>query len=187
MKRLFRLFSILILLSLLGNACSPIINVYSEEEPGINLRKYRSYDWLDNKVVESDNVMYFLAGKTEAQIEGSIEQQMSRFGYKKCNQNPDLLLHYHVIVKNFEMYYQDWWCEDETWNKYGRCQRMRATSYKEGTLIVDMIDAQTGNQVWRGVAIGVLDQIPPEDVQVNIDRAVKAIFKKFPETALPGA
>lgn len=161
-------------------ACSPIIRVYSEEEPGVHLRKYRTYAWLDNVRVEKDDIPFPLRPETENAIRQAVDGQMERLGFKRCGEEPDLMLHYHVMIKDQEVYFQDWWCDDEEWHKYGRCHRIRQTNYREGTLIIDLIDTQSGNQVWRGAAVGVLEQVPPVDIPARIGRAVTAIFQRFP-------
>lgn len=185
MRTINTCFLAIMLLFSLG-ACSPAINVYSEEEPGINLRKYRTYDWLDNILVEKDDVHSFINQQTEQKIRSTVDQRLAMYGYKQCDQDPDLKIHYHAIVKDRELFYEDWWCDDESWHKYGRCQRLQRVNYKEGTLIIDMIDTQSGNQVWRGAAIGVLENLSPEEVNKRIEKVVMEIFKKFPEQPLFG-
>lgn len=165
-------------------SCSSAVKIYSEEEPGINMRKYRTYDWLDNLQIEKDNVASVSDRQIEEKIRTSVNAQLERFGYKQCDQDPDLKVHYHAIVKERELFYEDWWCDDESWHKYGRCQRLRRIHYKEGTLIVDMIDAQSGNQVWRGAAVGVLANLSPEEVSKRVEKVVTDIFAKFPEQPL---
>jgi hypothetical protein len=106
---------------------------------------------------------------------------MGARGYKPVKVDPDLKVHYHIIIKNEQMVYQDWQCSDLEWHKYGRCQRLKTVNYREGTLIVDLIDAQSGNQVWRGVAGRVLDSnLPEAQKKARIGEAIQAIFGKFP-------
>lgn len=162
--------------------CSPLIRVYAETEPGTNMRHYRTYDWLDNATSEKNKTPDLVSTRNEALIRAAVDAQMRQRGFKRCDREPDLMLHYHVVVEAQEMYYQDWWCDDEEWHKYGRCERMRKVDYHEGTLTVDMIDTRTGNQVWRGVAVGVLEEIPPEQVPARIDEAVQKIFGHFHES-----
>lgn len=175
--------SLIFLTALFALQCSPLLRVYSEEEPGVNLRRFRTYEWLDNASLEKDDIPVLLSAGTEHAIRAATDGQMTARGYKRCDNEPDLMLHYHVLIKDQELYFQDWWCDDEAWHKYGRCQRIRKINYQEGTLIIDMIETQNGNQVWRGVAVGVLEQIPPDAIQKRIEQAVQAIYKKFPEPA----
>ena len=50
-----------------------------------------------------------------------------------------------------------------------------------GTLAIDMMDAQTKNIVWRGMATKELDaKASPEKKEKNINKAAEKIFKNYP-------
>jgi len=173
---------------LLFENCSPFTKVYSEEEPGINLSKYHTYHWLDNPTVKAGNSgPEWLSGGTQGKIRTSIEEQLGRYGFKPCDEKPDLMLHYHVVIKNEILYVHDWSCEGvfEAPGQYDRCHRVLPVHYQEGTLILDFIDTKNGDQVWRGVAVGVLENLRPEEADARIRAAAEAIFKKYPEKPIP--
>jgi hypothetical protein len=50
--------------------------------------------------------------------------------------------------------------------------------YTEGTLIIDVTDAKTKEQVWRGLVKGNVSDVGA--LSKTIDKAVKAIMKKYP-------
>ena len=57
----------------------------------------------------------------------------------------------------------------------------------KGTLVVDMIDANTKNSIWRGSATDTLEHGPTgnmqkdaKSVEKKIKKAVDKMFKKFP-------
>ena len=182
-KRPFLLLTYLWAALFLFESCSPFTKVYSEEEPGVNLYKYHTYNWLDNAAVQQGNQgPEGLTVATRDQVRKAVEEKMGQMGFKRCDQNPDLMLHYHVVVKNEVMYVHDWSCESqgESGNRYDRCNRVRPVYYREGTLIVDFMDTQNTTQVWRGAAVGVLMNSAPAEVNARIKEAVQAIFKKFP-------
>ncbi|HLP95204.1 MAG TPA: DUF4136 domain-containing protein [Saprospiraceae bacterium] len=183
--------SYLLLLTFLAGAvigCSPFTKVYSEEEPGINLSKYHTFEWLSNQGVKGGNSgPLWLNESTQNKIRAQVEIQLGRYGFKPCDDKPDLMLHYHIVVKNEVLYVRDWTCGGvfETPGNYDRCHRVQPVHYREGTLIIDFIDTKTGNQVWRGAAIGVLDDMVPEEADLRIKQAVEAIFQKYPEKPIP--
>lgn len=53
-----------------------------------------------------------------------------------------------------------------------------AYEYKEGTVVVDIFDAQTKRAVFRGVALKVT--ATPGNQEHQIDKAIKRMFKSFP-------
>lgn len=163
-------------------ACSPWKKVYSEEEPGANLYKYHTFNWLDNQTTRLGNSgPEWLTAGTQSKIRAATEEQLARFGFKPCDENPDLMLHYHVVVKNEVLYVPDHTCNPRDEQIYARCNRVRPVQYREGTLIIDFIDTKNGNQVWRGAVVSGLENMGPKEADSMIKAAVEAIFKKFPE------
>ena len=182
---LHTLAAVVFLLSI--QACSPITKVYSEEEPGVNLYKYHTFQWLDNMTVsQGNNGPEWLNQRAENKIRSAVEDQLRRYAITPCTEKPDLILHYHVVIKNEVFFIRDWWCDEEIGGKYGRCHRIRPINYREGTLIIDFLDARTGEQVWRGAAVGVLEHLNPEQADARIEEAVRLIFGKFPGEPVPG-
>ncbi len=172
---------------LLGS-CSPFTKVYSEEEPGVKLTQYHTFNWLDNTAIKQGNSgPEWLSTSTQGKIRAAVEVQMGRYGFKPCDEKPDLMLHYHVVVKNEVLYVRDWTCGGvfETPGQYDRCNRVQPVHYREGTLILDFIETKNGNQVWRGAAVGVLENLRPEEADARIKASVEAIFKKYPEKPVP--
>jgi hypothetical protein len=68
------------------------------------------------------------------------------------------------------------------WGPWGGRSGMATTtmSFNEmGTLVVDMFDASTKKQIWRGTASGTLSE-KPEKVIKKLDDAVQKMFQHFP-------
>lgn len=177
----FTLFTSFLLL----NACSPFSKVYSEEEPGVNMYKYHTFNWQNNEnTTDGNKGPEWLTRSTQTLIRNTVEQHMERQGFAKCTDQPDLILHYHVVVKNEVLYVPEWPCdrpgEGQNGGRYDRCNRIRPVQYHEGTLIIDLIDTKDGAQVWRGAAVSILNNMMPNEVDDRIKSAIKAIFKKFP-------
>jgi hypothetical protein len=55
-------------------------------------------------------------------------------------------------------------------------------SYREGTLIIDLMDAKN-NLVWRGSAAAPIEEVySPEQTTKLVNKAVSKMFKTFPTT-----
>ena len=53
--------------------------------------------------------------------------------------------------------------------------------YTEGTLVIDLVDAEKKEMVWRGMGTGIVKRYKnPEDAQRNIDKIVDRIMQGFP-------
>jgi hypothetical protein len=66
------------------------------------------------------------------------------------------------------------------WPRYAT--ETEVSSYTEGTLNIDVIDAARKQMVWEGVAVGSVTQKTRDNLQTAIDTTVSAIFKKFPKS-----
>ncbi|MFZ4285006.1 DUF4136 domain-containing protein [Variovorax sp. HJSM1_2] len=64
------------------------------------------------------------------------------------------------------------------WARYN--DQTIATPYTEGTLNIDVVDAAAKKMVWEGVVTDTVTEADLNNVQVPINAAVAAAFKKFP-------
>jgi Domain of unknown function (DUF4136) len=167
------------------SSCSPTYKITSQEEPGVNMYRYSTFNWIENTKIEQSRASIPLPNSIDSTIRLAVGKQLLYRGFKTCDSNPDLMLHYHIVVKNEEIYVRDFTCESDQWNRYGRCNRMKAIEYSEGSLIIDCIDTKTGNQVWRGVAVSILQDPTFSSDYSQLERAIELIFAKFPEKAIP--
>lgn len=170
-----------LLVGILAAACSPQIRVYSDADPDYDLWTYRTFDWGQKvKIEEGKNPLHYNE-LNDKRIKSAVQEQMVMRGYQLTSENPELILHYHIIVDDrsvvstepYGYHYGPYWMRLQT-NVY---------SYREGTLILDLMDSKTNNLIWRGWAVSAIDEIDPEKVDGLIQKAVSRIFKKYPGTA----
>ena len=69
------------------------------------------------------------------------------------------------------------------WGRYGGTTNVDVSQYDEGTLIIDVIDMNKKELVWRGTGTGVIDpNATVEERTANINNAVAQILAQFPPT-----
>jgi len=69
------------------------------------------------------------------------------------------------------------------WGRYGGTGNIDVSQYDEGTLIIDVIDMNKKELVWRGTGKGVTDpNATVEERTANINNAVAQILAQFPPT-----
>ncbi len=174
-------------LAALGS-CHSWIKVYSEKEPDTGLYPYYSYAWSEPDLTPpNEPKSYPLSRHAQDRIHQAVDAQMQRFGFQPFSVEPDLLLHYHVVIENKLYYQHEWQCIDPEAQRLGSCNRVRPVYFREGTLILDFMDAKTGRQVWRGVAVGTVENYTPQQWDAEIDEAIRLIFKKLPLSPVPQA
>lgn len=167
-------------------ACSPEIHVRTDFDPDYDLWNYKTFDWGKKVNIEEGLNPLHYNELNDKRIKSAIKSQLTARGYQLSDVNPDLLLHYHIIVTDksavtttpFGYNYSDYWMRTET-NIY---------TYREGTLILDLMDSKTHNLIWRGWAVSALETpYSQEEIDRLIKKVVSKIFKKFPDnrSALP--
>jgi hypothetical protein len=109
----------------------------------------------------------------------AIDTQLSAKGLQKIDANPDLFVTYHgesteVVVLDRVGYYDGWY-------RYGGIgvSTTRARSYEQGTLVVDLVDAEANRLVWRGVAADTVAGSPDAQTR-QIETATRQMFRRYP-------
>ncbi|GAB4026979.1 DUF4136 domain-containing protein [Spirosoma koreense] len=189
MKRLLIIFGLLAT----GYACSPRVAVDSNSRTDFS--KYKTFTWMDSDVKAGQNPAFYNQLATES-VENTMANVLKEKGLTQREAKPDLLVGYHFFVENktrtvanptspyygYGPYmgwgrwgYQGW---GPGWWGWGGTQYTQE-QYKEGTLIVDMVDARTHKLVWRGsVENAVTD---PARITAQLTKEVERIVSKFPE------
>lgn len=157
------------------SACATIA-VRSFEEPGTNVAKYRTFDWIPSAMRETgdprlDNNRFF-----HERIQTDIEKQLVSRGFEKdAEGTPELLVHYHASVT-------------QKINPNGadqpnvNCQDCEPYVFDAGTVVVDLVDFRTGRLVWRGWADDVMDGAIDNQswMEKRLDEAIQRIFGQLP-------
>jgi hypothetical protein len=142
---------------------------------GVNFNKYRTYAW-----VSGTNLPDAL---NHRRIVNAIDAQLAARGLTKVESSasPDALVAYHasldtnVRINAF----------GSGWGGYRFGAMRSATATVEeipiGTLVIDIVDAESKNVVWRGSATKELDSYAnAEKREKNINRAAQKLFRNYP-------
>lgn len=157
------LISTIVLLSFLLSGCSTNYKILSDKEEGIDFSSYRSF-----KIFNHEHGFPKGANQINHQrIERAITNNLEALGYNET-ENPDVLIAWFVKVQTkttydvYNTYYQRW----------SPIQRVNIYNYKQGSLVIDIIDADTRQVIWHGRASDrVYDNMP------NIDKKIKDVVK----------
>jgi hypothetical protein len=171
-------FGLLAGITLLIASCSNEIRVTTDYDREVNLKLYKTYSWLPVKEIESKNNPLVYNELTDKRIKKAVDMQFQVKGIQFTTDNPDLRVHYHIIVDNrsavrpaaYGYYYSPYWMR----NQYDVYQ------YREGTLIIDLMDSKNNNLIWRGWGTEVLNTNDIDLTEAVINDAVFKILKEFP-------
>jgi hypothetical protein len=110
-------------------------------------------------------------------IRRAVESELSAKGYQLIEDGKsDFLVAFHTGVKN-KVDVTTYGYRYGRWGRYSGSV-VEVDRYKEGTLIVDIIDSNEKELVWRGWATGAVQN--PDKAQETISNAVTKLLAKFP-------
>lgn len=162
-------------------ACGPTLKVRSDYDKRVDFSKYRTFELYNG----TGNMISSL---NQDRILGSVRQEIQEKGFVEDSAHPDLLVNTSAIVRNgVEV------SSNTNYYGYGGAARpyywdagmsssytnYDVTHYKEGSLIIDMVDALTKKLVWQGVGNSRIDE-STKNADHRIAEAVKSILKDFP-------
>jgi hypothetical protein len=162
-------------LFLLGSCSS--IKVNSDYDQSVDFSQYKTYAFHKRGV---DRVE--ISGLDKKRILNAIDTELSKKGMIKSD-NPDLLV--NIFTKEREridvnQYNAGWgygW--GYGWNPYLWGGRTYVSSYVEGTLYIDLIDAKKKELIWEGEGVGYLTE-DRERKEIKINEFVAKILAQFP-------
>lgn len=148
---------------------------------------------MDTDVKAGQNPVYYNQLATES-VENAMGSVLQEKGLAQNDSKPDLLIGYHFFVEDktrtvanptslsYGPYlgwgrwgYGGW---GPGWWGYGGNQYTQQ-QYKDGTLVVDMVDARTHKLVWRGAVENAVAD--PTRITAQLTKEAERIISKFPE------
>jgi hypothetical protein len=174
MKKVFITLSILVS-AILVNAQKVEVGA----DRTVNLAKYKTYSWTNPPTASNP-----LIGQA---IMDAVDRAMTLKGLTKVAANAEInLVVFAATESDLHISYPSWHpgMNSIATGIVGGSQQWPVT---KGTMVVDMVDANTKNSIWRGQATDTLDHGPTgnlqkdaKSVEKKIKKAVDKMFKKFP-------
>ena len=161
---------------LFAAGCGSSVKVTTQHDETVDFADYGSYAWVPEPEGEDRAASSFVF----RYIKQAISDEMAARELEFDESNPDVLVAYHAAVNQ-----QITGATIDHWG-YGRgrygggwgTSTASVNSYNEGTMVIDVIDAQRNELVWRGVANGAVDK--PESAQEKIPETVAKLLADFP-------
>jgi len=144
---------------------------------------FKTFAWMDNP----ENTLADSSPLMHERIKTAIIDQLSSGRLKLAESDPDLYVTYYTEATeqlrlntvSLGYGYPGSWYWDPYWG--GAYSTTSATTYTEGTLIVDIWDARAGTLVWRGSASAIVSSDPEKNAK-KIEKAVRKIAEKWQKT-----
>lgn len=177
-----------LLMLLMLAACASGPRISSEADPRADFSRYRTFAFYAPLAVEKDGY----STPTTERMKAAARAQMESRGYAYQEEGPDLWVNLNAYLErrtdvsqhpfvDYGYYYSyraRSYVAVPYWNQQTSVHR-----YTEGTLNVDLIDAQRNALVWEGIAVGRVANLEPANRDVRIDATMAEIFARYPYRA----
>ena len=154
-----------------------------------NNSKSATYNWIIPDMKTAQNPMYN-SSYSRHRIQNAFETALADHGLTRNTKNPDYLLQFHTFTQRVRKnYYGGAGYPMMGWNRWGwgfpyygygmyGMNRPYSVTGTDGTLVVDLVDAKTGDIIWQKAISG--DVTNPNRLDKQINKGVKKLMKNFP-------
>lgn len=133
---------------------------------------YDTYSWSRDTRLTGNALL-------DRRIVDAIDAQLHAGGLRYSDRGDgDVMLAAYVATKDRAMlngFYADW--RGSNWGGVGATGIVDELT--QGTLIVDIFDAQTGRLVWRAMATGSISNNPKKNAK-RVSKAIEKMFRDLP-------
>lgn len=174
MKKLLKITLLIIFVAVLTSCDS--VRVATDYDRKANFNTYETFAFYKPGIDEAE-----ISDLDKKRILRAIETELEAKGMTK-SQTPDLLVSiFTKTVENVNIYqHPGYYGYAWGWRPYYWGSSYNTVSRStEGTLYIDLIDAETMNLVWQGMGTGALE-MEMEDKIERINEIVSEILAKYP-------
>jgi Domain of unknown function (DUF4136) len=170
----------LVLGVLLGAACPGLAHrVRVDFDHKTHFSSYKTYRWVDSASPPQEGL--FPNGLMQERIAGLIEEAMAARGFKRVATGGDLLISYGIQVTEHPQFttFYDGGGPGWGWGWGSGFSTTTVQTFYEGTLVVNMVDANQKRLVFEGTSTQTISSRPERNTR-RLTRAVNEIFEKYP-------
>jgi hypothetical protein len=170
---------------LLLAGCASQMRVRTDFDPKADFSNYRTFAWMsDDPLIGADDESKSVSPLNRQRIVNAIEAQLIAKGFQKAadRNSADFVLSYTVGARDridldsYPVPYRGPW----TWGWPPYARDVDVTTYREGTLAIDIFDGRTRQPVWHGAATKRITEQDVARAAEQIPPAVRDILANFP-------
>lgn len=157
------------------------IDVESQVDEDVDLSGYTTWSWLMTETNVAGAQAEIKDPQVRSRIVDAVQGEMFKRGFVLAEDQSDLVMNFHVAIKNIDQNYIDAYYEGRYTPSYREGSGSKKGEWTEGTLILLLFDADTRQMIWRASAqTEVTADAPTVERDKRIQRIVSAMFEKLP-------
>jgi hypothetical protein len=144
----------------------------------IHFSRYKTYRWVNSPGAPSPELL-FPNELMRERIAGLIEEALASRGFKRVATGGDLLISYGVQVTEHPEFITFYDGGGPGWGWGSGFSTTTVQTIYEGTLVVEMVDANQNKLVFQGTSTQAISSRPERNTR-KLTKAVNEIFEKYP-------
>jgi len=168
----------LLSLALLGGCSS--YDLKYDYDVTASYARYKTFDYYTSKKGKGGTTTLM-----DKRVRAAVEKELQARGFAMETQaDPDFLVTYYPVIQNRKVRTSvrvGWgWGYRPVYGGVSTTSS-QVHHYKEGTIVIEIVDFRTNQLVWQGAAVGALPGLDtPEAADEAVPRAVRDILARFP-------
>lgn len=114
--------------------------------------------------------------EAEKLIQDAVRRELEARGLESSEDSPDLLVYTYVLA---DRQTSEKLADPDYWEFITGGNSRTAWDFGAGTLVIDIVDAETGEVVWRAVSAGTVKG-PFEKMRKRIEKSIAKMFLQYP-------
>lgn len=155
--------------------CSSIDTSY-DYDTRVDFTQLRTFDWMPEQPVSIPDP------RREQAVRDEFVSALEARGFEKVSHDADFLLVMYAGAEaqlQVSAYGYGYGPRSTFWGPTDGY--VEANVYRDGTLILDVVNPETDELAWRGTAQGALDaSMNPQQLRELVTKAIDKMLKKFP-------
>jgi len=177
---------LLLIVTVATLSCEPQLKVTNDYDKAANFGGYKTFS-----MYQDVNIHDAISQLNQDRIINAIKSELTKKGLKETSSSPDLWVNAVAILKDrvdvtANTNYYGYGGYYRPYAYYGAGMGGTTTyntrHYKDGSLIIDLVDANTKKLVWQGIGNKEIDK-PAKNPDETIPKAIASIMESYP----PGA
>ena len=178
----------ILLVSLVLAACSTTPSAVTDFDPDYDFAGLKTFYVLETKQGEGSSQSLLVSPFTLGHLHGVIQENLSqRYQRVDSPEKADFLVRYHVVLedrldaRDYDSYYGYHGYSSHFYGRGYYPRGNRSQGYRQGSLILDFVDAKTEEPIWRGVSEERLrDSYTPQRHREILSEAASFTLSRFP-------
>jgi hypothetical protein len=169
--------------------CATDAKIRSDYDRSADFSQYQTYDFYADAGPESTNYQSLFS----QHMVTAITREMDARGYEKSD-DPDLLVNFNAVLRDktkvttrpapvsYRGYYGYRGSYYDPWFGYSHSHatETHVSEYTEGTVNIDLVDANKKKLVWEAVAVGRVREETLRNLEQAVMDAVPRFFETYP-------